>query len=128
MPNGVSKKKKEESLLRIPNPEPLAPDEFVSPNTGLDFWKVHEERLKRGLTTDQIAIEHPKNTFNLSQGRHYYVVEDAAAKSIACTSCPVKHGGILEAHLLTKYTIENGILYFEGKAVNKTPGLDKESN
>ena len=37
------------------------------------------------------------------------------------SAVPIKHGGVLEAHLLTRYTLKEGVLYLDGEAINKTP-------
>lgn len=109
----------------VPNAEPLAEDEFNAPIGSPDFWGVHARRFEKGLVKTPITVEHPKQTYVLNKGAHYFEIEDARKRSIVCTSCPIRHGGILEAHLLTQYKIEKGVLYFKGKAINKTP-LDTE--
>lgn len=114
------KRKQPINLVTVANAEPLAPDEFVTPGVGLDLWQTQEKRIQKGLATTPITVEHPKKTYNLSKGVHYFEVENAARKSIVCTSCPVRHGGILEAHLLTRYKLEDGILYLDGQAINQT--------
>jgi len=101
--------------------EPIAPDEFDTPLPSSDFWGVHAERFKKGLTKQPIVVEHPKQTYYLNKGDHYFVIENLKKRSIKCISCPIQHGGILEAHLLAHYKLENGVLYFKGKAINTTP-------
>lgn len=114
----------ESGFIEVKNPEPLSPDEFKEYAPHPDFWEVHAERFKKGLTKEPIIVEHPKNTINLSrlmqEGTHYFVVDDPKKRSIVCTKCQTKHGGILEAHLLTQYKLEDGVLYLKGIAINKT--------
>ena len=86
----------------------------------VNVWDVLKERKKKGLwdgeiTTHQI-VEH-----QITGGPHYYVVSNAGKREITCTSCAMRHGGILEAHLLSRYQTENGIIYLDGKAQNVTP-------
>lgn len=85
-----------------------------------DIWRVLEIRKKLGTWHGDIKIEQIKK-YNLSKGPHYYVVEDLRKRSVKCISCPVSHGGILEAHLLARYKVENGIIYLDGKPTNEAP-------
>jgi len=109
------------SFLIVNDREPLQEGEFDTPTEILDFWGVHGERFKKGLTKSPIVVEHPKQTYTLSKGAHYFVIEDVRRRSIACITCPVKHGGILEAHMLTQYRLENGVLFYKGRAINELP-------
>lgn len=81
-------------------------------------WDVLEERKKRGLWDGEIDTIEIKE-HSLSSGKHYFIVEDASKRSIICNTCPISHGGILEAHLLHLYRLEDGILYFKGEPVNE---------
>ena len=58
---------------------------------------------------------------NFTKGKHYYEIEDIKKRSIVCTSCPIRHGGILESKHLIDYRVEDGVLYFKDKAINETP-------
>jgi len=114
-----------EDLPIVANSEPLAPDEFKEFEPHPDVWGVHATRFKKGLTKEPIIIEHPKNTVNLSklmkESKHHFVLEDVRKRRIVCTSCSLKHGGILDAHELTHYKVEDGVLYYKGVAINRTP-------
>lgn len=133
MPQNEPRQKRlnqKQNNVLITSNEPLQEGELDTPSEILDFWGVHAERFKKGLTKNPIVIEHPKQTFTLSKGVHYFVIEDVRRRSIACTSCPVKHGGILEAHMLMDYRVESGVLYYKGKAINQVPNatIDNEGN
>lgn len=86
-----------------------------------DLFAVLEERKRRGQWKGQVD-RHEVKEYTLSGGQHYYEMESLAKRSIVCTSCPIKHGGILEAHLLGLYELKEGVLYFKGKGINETPG------
>lgn len=108
--------------------EPLPKDEMETPSDVLDFWGVHAERFKRGLTHEPIVVEHPKQTYTLSRGAHYFVIENIRTRSVMCITCPIRHGGILESHMLTQYKLEDGVLFYKGKAINKLPKKDIVDN
>lgn len=113
----------EESLAKIPtNKAEDDPQEFVSPEpeVGSSFWKKMKWLHDRGLHKGDYQ-EYEKPYYNLNKGAHYYVLDSASSYTIRCLSCPVKHGGILEAHLLTRYALKDGVLYFDGKPVNQVP-------
>lgn len=88
---------------------------LIDPN----IWEILRQRQKDGTFKGEIQTIILKDAINLRGGTHYYIIEDAKKRSIACLSCPVKHGGVLEAHMLSRYRIEDGILYLDGKAKNK---------
>lgn len=93
-----------------------------------DPWKVMDLAAKLGIPAPKIDRIQTKE-FNLSSGKHYFVMENIAKRSIKCISCPITHGGILEAHLLTRYTLTDGVLSLDGKALNtapKLPDVDKD--
>ena len=123
-PRKISQANKEEAFIPIRNAEPLEPDEFTPFQPHPDFWGVHAERFRKGLTKNPIVVENPKNEINLSklmqESPHYFELESVEKRSIVCTSCAVKHGGILEARHLTRYKLEEGVLYFNGKPINRT--------
>lgn len=126
MQNGEKRLKKprrneENNSFIILSNEPLPTDEFDSPVMTPDFWGVHAERFRRGLTKEEIVVEHPKQTYILNKGAHYFIIEDVKKRSIACITCPIRHGGILDAKDLTHYRVEDGVLYFKGKALNQIP-------
>lgn len=83
-----------------------------------DLWKVLNERKKKGLWNGEIEVIETKS-HSLIKGKHYYVVENPRTRSIKCISCAVIHGTILEAKFLTRYKIEDGILYFDNKPMNE---------
>lgn len=83
-----------------------------------DIWKILEEKKKRGLWSGEIE-RIPIKEFNLSSGKHYYVVEDARKRSVKCISCTITHGTFLEAKYLTRYTIVDGVLSFDGTPLNE---------
>lgn len=85
-----------------------------------NVWDVLAERKKKGLwdgeiTTHQI-VEH-----KITEGPHYYELTNIRKREVTCTSCPVRHGGILEAKLLTRYAVKDGIIYLDGKPTNTVP-------
>lgn len=92
-------------------------DEPVDSNT---FWSRIKWLHERGLWGGDYR-EYEKPYYNLNKGAHYYVMENSRRRTIKCISCPVSHGGILEAHLLTRYSLGNGVLFFDGKPTNTTP-------
>lgn len=85
-----------------------------------NIWGILRELKKKGVFKGEITEIIPKD-FNITQAAHYYVVDDLRKRSIKCISCPVVHGGVLEAHLLSRYKVEDGILYFDGKPTNRIP-------
>lgn len=90
-----------------------------------DVWEGLKVLKKRGLWKGEVDVI-PIKEFNLTigKGTHYFVVEDPRTRSIKCTSCPITHGTILEARLLHRYNIEDGVLYLDGKALNKRAEID----
>lgn len=114
----------EDELKQVPtNKQGDEPGEFGTtpePLTGDKFWNrikwLHEKGLHKGDYQ-----EYEKPYYNLNKGSHYYVLDDPKKSTIKCLSCPIKHGGVLEAHLLTRYTLKEGVLYLDGEAINKTP-------
>lgn len=115
MPYNNSKQKRNENSQN---------DDDKAPN----IWDVLEERKKKGLWDGEIEVI-PIKEHKLVGGEHYYIVSDIRKREITCTSCAIRHGGILEARYLTRYKIEDGILYFDGKAQNSTPkkGVDNKN-
>lgn len=92
-----------------------------------DIWKVLEERKKKGLWDGEIKVSQIKK-YPITKGDHYFVITNNRKREVTCMSCPIKHGGILEAHMLSRYRVENGVIYLDGKATNTTPkgfSLDK---
>ena len=86
----------------------------------VDVWEVLKERKKKGLWDGEITT-HQMVEHQIIGGPHFYVVSNPGKREVTCTSCAIKHGGILEAHLLSRYKVENGIIYLDGKAQNVTP-------
>lgn len=85
-----------------------------------DIWKILEERKKRGLWDGEIKI-HQIKEYPLNKGEHYFIISNNRAREVKCISCPLSHGGILEAHMLSRYKVENGVIYLDGKATNTAP-------
>ena len=83
-----------------------------------DLWKVLEERKRKGLWNGEIQTIETKS-YSLSKGKHYFVVENPRTRSIKCISCPISHGTLLEAKYLTRYKLDDGVLSFDGKALNE---------
>lgn len=113
----------DEQLPRIPtNKSEDDPAEFQQPEEqpSSTFWAKIKWLKERGLHKGDYQ-EYEKPYYNLNKGSHYYVLENSAKRTIKCISCPVKHGGVLEAHLLTRYALKEGVLYLDGKPINQTP-------
>ncbi len=85
-----------------------------------NIWEILRQRKAKGEWQGEIETIVPKTIMNLSSGAHYYEIEDIKKRSVACVTCPIKHGGILEAHLLTRYKVANGIIYLDDKAMTRT--------
>lgn len=102
------------------------PKQNSIPEENLNIWDALKRAKKDGRFKGEIH-EYHKPHYNLLKGEHYYEIEDAAKGSIKCVTCPIKHGGILEAHLLSQYELKNGVLYLDGVAQNKTPSIDNNS-
>lgn len=83
-------------------------------------WDVLKERKKKGLWDGEITTHEVKD-YPITSGEHYYEITDIRKREVTCTSCPIKHGGILEAHKLTRYEVKDGIIYLDGKAMTKAP-------
>ena len=91
-------------------------------------WDVLAERKKRGLWNGEVTT-HKVKKYKLNKGAHYYVIEDFRTGSVKCVSCAISHGGILENHMLTRYRVEDGVIYLDGVSRNKTPkGFDIDNN
>lgn len=87
-----------------------------------DIWRVIDLQKQLGLRDKGYETITPKE-FNLSSGKHYFVLESIGKRSIKCISCPITHGGILEAHLLTRYKLEDGVISLDGKPLNEAPAM-----
>jgi len=94
-----------------------------------DIWQILEERKKRGLWDGEIKV-HQIKEYSLSKGEHYFIISDNRKREVTCTSCSIKHGGILEAHMLNRYKVEDGVIYLDEKATNIAPkkALDNSIN
>lgn len=113
----------DEQLPRVPtNKAEDDPQEFQAPEESgsSTFWAKIKWLKERGFHKGDYQ-EYEKPFYNLNKGGHYYVLKSPSSYTIECISCPVKHGGILEAHLLTRYTLKDGVLYLDGRAVNQVP-------
>ena len=97
-----------------------AKEELESPDLPKDLFEALEEKRKKGLWDGDVEhIEFKEH--NLTGGKHYYEMLDVRKREIVCTTCPIRHGGILEAKMLTRYRLEKGVLYLDGKPCNETP-------
>lgn len=85
-----------------------------------NIWETLRKRKEEGSWDGEIETIVPKTIMNLTSGAHYYEIEDPRSRSVVCISCPIKHGGILEAHLLTRYKIDKGVIYLDGQAMTRT--------
>ena len=108
--------KKASSLL---NSEQSEIEESKPPEMPKDLFGELEKRKKRGMWDGEVE-RHEIKEHNITTGKHYYVL-DQKKREVVCTSCPVRHGGILEAKHLMDYKVEDGVLFFKGKACNETP-------
>ena len=88
-----------------------------------DFWQTLAKMKEEGTWEGEIETHEAGKEIPLTKGEHYYIISDRRKRIVECISCPVKHGGILEAHLLTKYKIENGVLYYNDIPTNTTPAI-----
>jgi len=93
---------------------------YQKKNEELDIWSVLKERKRKGLTDVEIEVIPLKEPQSLSKGKHNFIIDDLRRGSVICTSCKVSHGGILEAHLLHRYKVENGIIYLDGEPTNES--------
>ena len=85
-----------------------------------DIWQILEERKKRGLWDGEIKV-HQIKEYSLSKGEHYFIISDNRKREVKCISCPVNHGGILNAEELYRHKVENGVIYLDNKPLNITP-------
>lgn len=100
--------------------EGISSEDFKEPKIKKDIFKELEEKKAQGIWDGKVErIEFKEHS--LIKGKHYYEIEDVKKRTIVCISCPVRHGGVLEAKHLLDYQIKKGVLYFKGKAVNETP-------
>ena len=60
-----------------------------------NIWDILEERKKKGLWDGEVEVV-PIKEYALTAGEHYYVVSDPRKGEVTCTSCAIKHGGILD--------------------------------
>lgn len=86
-----------------------------------NVWDVLKERKRRGLWDGEIEVIELKSPQSLNKGRHYYVIENNRERSVKCISCAIPHGTILEAHMLHRYEVKDGIIYLDGKPLNEVP-------
>lgn len=115
--------REDEDLKQIPTSKASDdPGEFKSPDPepSNTFWQKMKWLHERGLHKGDYQ-EYEKPYYNLNKGAHYFVMDDPRKHTIKCVSCPVKHGGILEAHKLSRYTLSEGVLSLDGKAINQVP-------
>ena len=70
-----------------------------------------------GLWDGEIKVSQIKE-FPLSKGEHFFIISNNPAREVTCITCPLRHGGILEAHMLARYKVENGVIYLDGKPTN----------
>lgn len=84
-----------------------------------NIWAALRKAKDAGKWDGEIETITPTN-YSLKKGVHYFEVEDSKKRTVVCTSCPIRHGLILEAHLLTRYTISDGVVSLDGKPLNRT--------
>lgn len=80
----------------------------------LDIWA---EQARRGAKIERHEIKE----YVLSGGEHYWAIDDARTRGVICLSCPIRHGGIIDAKEASETTIKKGIIYFRGKEITKKP-------
>jgi len=116
--------REDEQLPRVPtdrsNDDPGEFGKAPEEETSSSFWAKIKWLKDRGLHKGDYQ-EYEKPFYNLNKGGHYFVLDNSAKRTIKCISCPVKHGGMLEAHLLTRYALKDGVLSLDGRAINQTP-------
>lgn len=80
-----------------------------------------ESRRKELGFKGEIRTHHGKDLFRSGKDDHYYILTNNRKRIIECISCKIRHGGVLEAHLLTRYKLNGGVLSLDGKEINKAP-------
>lgn len=96
------------------------PEDFKPSAKDVDIWEVLAERKKKGLWSgeiDRIAV----TEYDLTKGTHYYEITSLQKREVTCILCPIAHGGILEAHLLSRYQVKNGIIYLDKMPRTRAP-------
>lgn len=79
-----------------------------------DIWEELEEKGSQ--------IEHTEaQEFILTSGKHYYIVNNLARAEVICVSCPVRHGGIIDAYELARTRVKDGVIYLDGIATTRKP-------
>lgn len=101
-----------------PDDANLTKEDPIIPSSNM--WARIKWLHDRGLWAGDYK-ETPVQTYKLNKGPHYYIIENPRSGSIKCISCAIQHGGVLEARFMTRYKVEGGVLYFDGKAINKAP-------
>lgn len=104
----------------MPQPELSEKEESEAPEVEPDIFEGLKKRKKSGLWSGEVETIEMKE-HNLSSGKHFFEFLDIRKREIVCTSCPIRHGGILEAKDLMNYELKGGVLYFKGRAINDTP-------
>ncbi len=105
-------KKNNNDFIGLEKTPQIDQEEMKPPDMG-GVW----DRLRKKRHPIETII--PKDVF-AAGSPHYYEITDFAKAEVACTSCSVKHGGILEAHLLTRYEVKDGVIYLDGKPMTKS--------
>ena len=86
-----------------------------------DIWEVAARQGKK--------IKHLRyREFNLTGGEHYWVIDDPRKLTVKCISCPVEHGGIIDARDAVHTKVKDGIIYYKGKPITKKPKGFKPSS
>ena len=98
--------------MKNSNPKPENQNQEKMP----DIWESLEQAGKGELIQHFDAPQ-----YKLTTGEHYWVVSDPKRLEISCTSCPIKHGGIIDAHEAYKTNIIDGVIYVDGNPISKTP-------
>lgn len=79
-----------------------------------DIW---EDLAREGQTIERYQVKEN----NLSSGDHYWKVVNARQGGVICLSCPVIHGGIIDAHELYRTRVYEGVIYLDERAITTKP-------
>lgn len=82
-----------------------------------EIGSVWDRLRKKKIPIETIV---PKDIFS-SNAPHYFEITNFKTAEVTCRSCPVRHGGYLEAHLLTRYRVTDGVIYLDNKPMTHAP-------
>lgn len=109
---------KSQKQKRSEQPKPTSPDDLKKPEMP-NMWTGLAKLKESGDWDGEIETHQVGKEISLTKGEHYYILSDKRKRIVECIACPVKHGGILEAHMLTRYKVEDGVIYLDGEPTNK---------